>query len=316
VAIGQSALLTQSFSNGDVAWNSDNVAVGFEALYSNQPTSTIYGVQNTALGTQALRANTTGAGNTASGYLALNANTEGAYNTASGDFALYFNNTGNSNTAIGAGALFFNNTGSSNTAIGEDALQHNDVGIRNTAIGYNADVSASNLTNATAIGYNASVNASNTIVLGNNQIVALRCNAALSNLSDRTKKENFLPVDGAEVLRKIRGFELTSWNFIGQDKATMRHYGPMAQDFHAAFGRDAIGTSGEDTTINSGDLAGILMIAVQSLDKENAALKTQLAEREARDRERDERIARLERLLPAAPAGQKAGLQTASHHAR
>ena len=88
----------------------------------------------------------------------------------------------------------------------------------------------------------------------------------LTVVSDRNKKENFLPVDGAEVLRKIRGFPLTSWNYIGHDPKEFRHYGPMAQDFYAAFGQDAVGAIGTPTTINSSDLSGILMSAVQGLD--------------------------------------------------
>jgi hypothetical protein len=80
-------------------------------------------------------------------------------------------------------------------------------------------------------------------------------------------------VDGEEVLGKIRGFELSSWNFIGHDPKQFRHYGPMAQDFFAAFGHDGVGQIGTETTINSGDLAGILTIAVQALEKRTAELK-------------------------------------------
>jgi uncharacterized protein YhaN len=47
----------------------------------------------------------------------------------------------------------------------------------------------------------------------------------------------------------------------------------MAQDFYAAFGHDGVGQIGTETTINSGDLAGILMIAVQALEKRTAELK-------------------------------------------
>ena len=47
----------------------------------------------------------------------------------------------------------------------------------------------------------------------------------------------------------------------------------MAQDFFAAFGHDGVGQIGTDTAINSGDLAGILMIAVQALEKRTAELK-------------------------------------------
>ena len=72
---------------------------------------------------------------------------------------------------------------------------------------------------------------------------------------------------------KIRSLELTSWNFIGHDPKEFRHYGPMAQDFFAAFGHDDVGQIGTETTINSGDLAGILMITVQALEKRTAELK-------------------------------------------
>ena len=81
-----------------------------------------------------------------------------------------------------------------------------------------------------------------------------------------------------KVLGKIRGFELSSWNFIGHNPKEFRHYGPMAQDFFAAFGHDGLGQIGSETTINSGDLAGILMIAVQALEKRTAELKQKEAQ--------------------------------------
>ena len=80
------------------------------------------------------------------------------------------------------------------------------------------------------------------------------------------------------MLEKIRGFELSSWNFIGHDPKEVRHYGPMAQDFFAAFGHDGVGQIGTDTTINSGDLAGILMITVQALEMRTAELKQKEAQ--------------------------------------
>jgi hypothetical protein len=102
------------------------------------------------------------------------------------------------------------------------------------------------------------------------------------------QKENFQPVDGEEVLENIRGLELSSWNFIGHDPKKFRHYGPMAQDFFAAFGHDGLGQIGSETTINSGDMAGILMIAVQALEKRTAELK-----------QKEARIAVLESRLEA-----------------
>jgi hypothetical protein len=52
----------------------------------------------------------------------------------------------------------------------------------------------------------------------------------------------------------------------------------MAQDFFAAFGHDGVGQVGSETTINSGDMAGILMIAVQALEKRTVELKQKQAQ--------------------------------------
>jgi endosialidase-like protein len=134
-------------------------------------------------------------------------------------------------------------------------------------------VSLGNLINATAIGANAIVDASNKVRLGDTVVTMIQGQVAFTAVSDKTQKENFQPVDGEEVLGKISGFELSSWNFIGHDPKAFRHYGPMAQDFFAAFGHDGLGQIGSETTINSGDLAGILMIAVQALEKRTAELK-------------------------------------------
>jgi hypothetical protein len=139
-------------------------------------------------------------------------------------------------------------------------------------------VSAGNLTNATAIGNSAIVNASNKVRLGNTAVTVIEGQVPFTAVSDKTQKENFQPVDGEEVLGKIRGFELSSWNFIGHDPKEFRHYGPMAQDFFAAFGHDGLGQIGSETTINSGDMAGILMIAVKALEKRTAELKQKEAQ--------------------------------------
>jgi hypothetical protein len=100
-----------------------------------------------------------------------------------------------------------------------------------------------------------------------------------STISDRRKKENFADIDGEAFLKKIAGFRLTSWNYKGQNPATHRHYGPMAQDFYAAFGRDGYGTIGNDTTINQADMEGVTFTAVQALEKrtqEIAVLKAEI----------------------------------------
>ena len=47
--------------------------------------------------------------------------------------------------------------------------------------------------------------------------------------SDKTKKENFQPVNAKDILRKLATLDVSSWNYIGHDANAFRHYGPMAQ---------------------------------------------------------------------------------------
>jgi hypothetical protein len=274
---------------GVVITDIGNTAVGAQALVNNT------GNDNTATGFQSLLGNTTGSNNTANGIQALHDNTMGFNNTAYGFQALFSNAggggiEGNLNTANGSQALGSNTTGSNNTANGSRTLLGNSTGSNNTAIGFQADVAGSNLTNATAIGANAVVNASNKVRIGNTAVTVIEGQVAFTFPSDRNKKENFQPVDGEEVLRKIRQFNLTSWNYIGQDAKTLRHYGPMAQDFYDAFGHDAIGTAGTPTTINSGDMAGVMMIAIKALATENVQLKSAVAKQEAVNAEQRKRL--------------------------
>src|SRR5262245_37245230 len=44
----------------------------------------------------------------------------------------------------------------------------------------------------------------------------------------------------------------------------------FSRDLFGAFGHDGIGQIGSETTFNSGDIAGILMIAVQVLERRTA----------------------------------------------
>src|SRR5262249_9693084 len=138
------------------------------------------------------------------------------------------------------------------------------------------------LNNATAIGAGAIVDGSNKIRLGNTAVTIIEGQVDFTFTSDQAKKENFLPVDGEEVLKKLRGLTLTSWNYIGHDPKQFRHYGPMGQEFFAAFGHDGIGTIGSPTTITSADMASIVMIAVQAVEKRTMDLHAENAELKAR----------------------------------
>jgi hypothetical protein len=102
-------------------------------------------------------------------------------------------------------------------------------------------------------------------------VYAFRGATSWSSVSDSMRKENFLGTDGDVFLRRFRDLRLGSWNYIGDDQ---RHYGPMAQEWFAAFGRDGIGAIGNDTTLASADVDGVLCIAVQALEKRTKELRT------------------------------------------
>jgi hypothetical protein len=93
--------------------------------------------------------------------------------------------------------------------------------------------------------------------------------------SDRNRKENFAAVDPRQMLEKLMRVPITEWNFK-QDET--RHIGPMAQDFHAAFG-----VGRDDRHLDSTDTTGVTMAAIQGLyqqlqkkESEIESLKTEL----------------------------------------
>ncbi len=86
--------------------------------------------------------------------------------------------------------------------------------------------------------------------------------------SDRNLKENIEPADTRAVLEKVTALPISEWNYTGYQQ---RHIGPMAQDFHAAFP-----LNDNSKAIDSGDLPGIALAAIQELAKQNAELRAEL----------------------------------------
>jgi len=80
-----------------------------------------------------------------------------------------------------------------------------------------------------------------------------------TNNSDRSLKENFRPVDTTEVLEKLSAIPVTTWNYKSADQS-VRHIGPVAQDFHAAFN-----VGDDDRHLNSVDTGGVAFAAIQGL---------------------------------------------------
>ena len=119
-------------------------------------------------------------------------------------------------------------------------------------------------------------------LMRDSNVTVIEGQVAFTFTSDANQKENFLAVDGEQTRERISEMPLGSWNYKGHDPQQFRHYGPTAQEFFAAFGDDGFGTIGTETTINSGDMAGIMMVAIQELAKQNAALQQRIADLEKR----------------------------------
>ncbi|MCC6988833.1 MAG: tail fiber domain-containing protein, partial [Acidobacteria bacterium] len=117
---------------------------------------------------------------------------------------------------------------------------------------------------------------------------------AWSNLSDVHMKEGFRDLDGEDVLGRLAHMPVREWSYKSQD-AGIRHVGPTAQDFHAAFG---LGES--DVRISTVDADGVALAAARALEARTAGLREGLAaqrdELAALRRENDELRARLARL--------------------
>ena len=188
---------------------------------------------NTAIGNHALYSNG-GNDNTAVGTYALGANTTGFNNVAVGTWALINNTTGDLNVALGNNSLESNKYGNGNVAIGIDALNTGESGKYNTAIGYNADVNSDNLENATAIGYGAIATASNTIQLGNNSVTEVITNGKLTvqNITIGQGKNN---ISGNTVM----GYTSLSANTTGLKNTAMGY--TSLSDNTAGFENTAVG---------------------------------------------------------------------------
>ncbi len=117
------------------------------------------------------------------------------------------------------------------------------------------------------------------------------------SISDRNVKDNIEPVDGRDALQRVLDTPLHTWNYKSQD-ASVRHLGPMAQDFHTAFGLGP-----DDRHIAATDLGGVALAAIQGLhadvQQENEELRRKLAEKDAKVDAMAEKLAALESRLSA-----------------
>jgi hypothetical protein len=112
-----------------------------------------------------------------------------------------------------------------------------------------------------------------------------------SSLSDREAKTNFTPIPPREVLEKVLHLPIQTWSYKSQDNS-VRHLGPTAQDFHAAFG-----LGNNDRRISTVDADGVALSAIQGLHELLQEKSRHIAELEARNAELVRRLEIIENRI-------------------
>jgi hypothetical protein len=147
---------------------------------------------------------------------------------------------------------------------------------------------------------------------GNGNLTVLGTATAAAHLtaSDRNLKENFVDLEGTQVLAKLSALPVTEWSF---KRDPVRHIGPTAQDFKAAFGLGA-----DDTHIASLDVASVAVLGVKVLHQMIEERNAEIAKRDARVTVLEARLAELEATLARVLAAQRttplAVAHTVQHH--
>jgi len=290
-AAGQGAMVgggdtnTANNTRSVVGGGNNNVASGFGATVSGGSSNTASGVTSVVAGGSSNTASeqrTTVAGgevNHASGYAATVGG--GGVNTASQTYAIVAGGYGNTASGQGAaiggggwdGGSYDGNTASGNAATVPGGWNNSASGNYSFAAGRSAnaanpgafvwaDSTGAVLTSTTADEF--LVRASGGVTLYSNSAANMGVTLApgagsWSSVSDRNLKANFSQVDDLSVLAALAAIPMQTWNYTSQD-AGIRHLGPMAQDFRAAFG---LGEN--DTTISTVDAQGVALAGVQGL---------------------------------------------------
>ena len=115
----------------------------------------------------------------------------------------------------------------------------------------------------------------------------------MSCASSRFVKENYLSLEGEEVLLKLRRMPVMQWNYIG-DESGEKHIGPFAEDFQSAFR-----LSPTDKSIGMQDLAGVSLVGVQALERRTTVLQNENEQLKSRLEEQQRHIEELKKIVCA-----------------
>ena len=99
---------------------------------------------------------------------------------------------------------------------------------------------------------------------------------SVTETSSRDAKRGFETENGLSVLEKVAALPISEWSYRA-DGPSVRHLGPMAEDFHAAFG---LGKTNKGLT--SVDTSGVALAAIQGLNVNLVEKDARIAELESR----------------------------------
>ncbi len=115
--------------------------------------------------------------------------------------------------------------------------------------------------------------------------------------SDRNIKADVAPVQARDILARLTGLPIHSWRYTNELDG-IRHVGPMAQDFQAAFH-----LGDDDRTIGFVDEGGVALAAIQGLDEKvevsSQKEESQIEVIKAENADLKARLEKLEQLLDA-----------------
>jgi hypothetical protein len=113
----------------------------------------------------------------------------------------------------------------------------------------------------------------------------------LTQGSDRDTKRDIVPVQPEEILAKVANLPIATWN-RKTDDPSVRHMGPMAQDFAAAF---RLGD--DDRHIATLDVDGVSLASIQALHRMVTEKEAEIGELRRENADLARRLATLEALV-------------------
>ncbi len=122
-----------------------------------------------------------------------------------------------------------------------------------------------------------------------------------ATLSDREAKADFAPFDSEQILSRLAALPIQTWRYKAQPGG-IRHLGPAAQDFYAAFG---IGEG--DRTISTVDADGVALASIQALYGKLQERDAELSAVKAQNQALRQELGQLEARVDALEAGRGGG---------